>query len=572
MIHIGYGKAHFPSIIEDETHYVDRTDYLERLEKSKESYVIFLRPRRFGKSLWVSIMRHYYGIQYKNQFDSLFGNYYIGKNPTASANTYLILKFDFSGIESEDKNTVYRDFLEKTRESVAEFLADYDTLFTKEESQKILVKNAPHALISSLFSLMKTKKIKEKVYLLIDEYDHFANQLMANQLNDFKEIVSKGGFVRVFYETLKTAVGQGLIKRLFITGVSPITLDSLTSGFNIATDLSLIEDFHNMMGFTDAEVCNLLQLVNTPEDELDSYNDLLRVWYDGYKFNPEAPDFIYNPDMVLYFLAHYNRLRKPPMKMLDTNIASSYSRIRSLFQLPTGKKNEFDNLQELLENREVTINVTQIFNFDVGFTTEDFMSLLFFMGFLTVKGQFAGSWVLQMPNRVIEKLYHQYFVQLLSERTHYSDGVDNLSRALAALIQQNNPTLLAELLTYTLSNLSGRDAAVQTPVREKNVQVLLFSFLSFSHLYLVESEYNAQGQYFDILATGSSVYDLPYNFLFELKFLPKAGATRIKTEFAKAQVQIDNYRQTPKAQSIKNLQGWIMIVVGTEVKVCRKAF
>ena len=571
MIHIGYGKAHFPDIIEDETYYVDRTDYIERLEKSKESYVIFLRPRRFGKSLWVSILRHYYGMQYQDKFQTLFEKYYIGKNPTASANTYLILSFDFSAIDSESKDTVYTDFLGKVRHAVTEFLATYDMYFTKEESKEVLANNTPHTLLSGLFSLITIKKDVPKIYLLIDEYDHFANQLMAYQLHDFKEIVSKGGFVRLFYETLKTAAMSGIIKRFFITGVSPITLDSLTSGFNIATDLSLIPDFHNMMGFTDAEVRELLRLMGVEGEDLDTYNDLLRTWYDGYKFTIKAPDFIYNPDMVIYFAAYFNRLREAPDKMLDTNIASSYSRIRSMFRLPKQGANEFEDLQDLLENREVSVNITPIFNFELGFTTTDFMSLLFYMGFLTIKGDFAGTSILKMPNRVIEQLYYKYFVQLLAERTHYADGVDTLEYALRALVQQNNPQQLADLITYTLTNLSGRDAAVKTEIREKNVQVLLFAFLSFSHLYLVESEYNAQGQYFDILATNGSTYDLPFNFLFELKYLPKAGAARVKTEYAKAQVQLANYQQTPKAQGIKNLQAWVMIVVGTEVKLCKKA-
>jgi Predicted AAA-ATPase/PD-(D/E)XK nuclease superfamily len=570
MIRIGYGKAHFPDLIEDKSHYIDRTDYIERLENLGESYVFFLRPRRFGKSLWVSVLHHYYDIRFKNQFDTLFGNYYIGKHPTPYANKYLVLKFDFSGIDSESKETVFKDFLAKTRRYVREFLTDYNDIFSKEEAKIVLASNSPHLLVDELFSLIRSKKLTSKLYLLIDEYDHFANQLMANQLSDFKEIVSKGGFVRLFYENLKTAAGEGLIQRIFVTGVSPITLDSMTSGFNIATDLSLVIDFHNMMGFTNAEVRNLLELMDVEENELDYYNNLLKVWYDGYKFNPRATDLIYNSDMILYFAAYFNRIRMAPDKMLDTNIASSYNRIRSLFRLPKRGKNEFDELTELLENREVVVKVTQIFNFDIEFTTTDFMSLLFYMGFLTIKKAYGNSWLLQIPNRVIEQLYHRYFVQLLSERTQFARGVDTLEDALAGLIYHNNAGLIANLITHTLKNLLGRDATVPLEIREKNVQVLLFSFLSFSESYLVETEYNAQGQYFDILATNISVHTLDYNFLFELKYLPKASAKTIKAEYAKAEVQIARYQQTPKALAIKNLKSWIMIVVGAEVKICKQ--
>ena len=570
MIRIGYGNAHFPKFLKDNAYYIDRTSYIEQLEDSGESFVFFLRPRRFGKSLWISILHHYYDIQHKDKFDSLFGKYYIGQNPTPLANQYLVLNFDFSGIESENKNTVYRDFLKNVRVAVSSFMTENKTIFDKKDRDYVLSATEPHNLIVQLFEVVKANAPDKKVYLLIDEYDHFANQLIAYQLNDFKEIVSKGGFVRVFYETLKKAAGQGLIERIFITGVSPITMDSLTSGFNIATDLSLAEDFHDLMGFTDSEVRELLHLVDIPADEIDNYNNLLKLWYDGYKFNPEAPNFIYNPDMVLYFLAHFNRTRKAPTKMLDTNIASSYDRIRSLFRLPRRKTNEFENLRELLEKREVSVKITQIFNFNVDFTTDDFLSLLFYMGFLTIKRAQGYKSVLQMPNLVIEQLYHQYFVQLLSEKTHFADGIETLERALDALVFDNNALLLADLITHTLKNLSGRDATVALEIREKNVQILLFSFLSFSQAYLVESEYNARGQYFDILATNISMHKLPYNFLFELKFLPITSAKNVETELAAAKVQIAKYQQTPKAQSVKNLQAWIMIVVGTEVKICQQ--
>jgi Predicted AAA-ATPase/PD-(D/E)XK nuclease superfamily len=570
MVRIGYGKAHFPDLIEEKKHYIDRTDYIERLENSGESFVFFLRPRRFGKSLWVSILRHYYDIRFKDQFDTLFGNYYIGTHPTPYANKYLILSFDFSGIDSESRETLYHDFSENIRRSISVFLADYKSLFSEEEAQNVLVTQSSYSFIDNLFSLIKSKKLTSKLYILIDEYDHFANQLIANQLSDFKEIVSKASLIHGFYETLQTAAGEGLIERLFITGVSPITLDSLTSGFNIATNLSLNHDFHNMMGFTNAEVRNLLELMNVEGQELDDYNNLLKNWYAGYKFNPEAPDFIYNPTIILYFASHFNRLHKPPSKMSDKNVVSSYGRIRALFRL-SKQDNEFDNLYALLENGEVSVKMTQIFNFDVGFTRDDFFSLLFYMGFLTIKQEHGLEYILKMPNRVIEQLYHKYFIQLLSEKTNFAKGVDTLEDALNGLLYHNNPTLIANLITYTLTNLSGRDATVPLEIREKNVQVLLFSFLSFSESYLVETEYNAQGQYFDILATNISVHQLDYNFLFELKYLPKASAKTVKAEYIKAQAQIARYQQTPKAQAVKNLKSWIMIVVGTEVKICKEA-
>ena len=163
MIRIGYGKAHFPLLIKDKAHYVDRTDYIERLEESGEAFVFFLRPRRFGKSLWVSILNHYYAVQHADKFDTLFGKYYIGQNPTVYANQYLVLNFDFSGVDSENKSTVYQDFFNKTHESVSEFLVDYAVYFTEEEAKKVLSKKSPHTLMSTLFSLVKQKKTEKQM-------------------------------------------------------------------------------------------------------------------------------------------------------------------------------------------------------------------------------------------------------------------------------------------------------------------------------------------------------------------------------------------------------------------------
>jgi hypothetical protein len=570
MVKLGYGKAYFPDMIERELLYIDRTRFLEKMEDVGSDAVFMLRPRRFGKSLWVSMSRHYYGIQYKDRFERLFGKLYIGKHPTPNANRFLILSFDFSGIDAEMKDTAYRDFLMTVQSGVTTFFTDYKSIFDKASAKEVLAAQSPQEMMTRLFTLVNQAAPDQRIYLLIDEYDHFANQLMAYQMQDFKEVVSKGGFVRVFYETLKKAMGEGTIGKMFITGVSPITLDSLTSGFNIASNLSLDPELHDMFGFTNDEVVQILRAIDMPVTEIPEYNALLKDWYDGYRFAVNANHEIYNPDMVLYFAEYYRRNRMMPDKMLDTNIASSYSRIRAMFRLPNRKDGEFENLHELLESREVSVDMTQIFNFDLGFSTNDFLTLLFYMGFLTFKSKAGDRRILRMPNRVIEHLYHKYFAQLLSERTHFARGIDSLEFALGDLIMHNNPTKLADLMTHTLSNLSGRDATVPFVIREKNVQVLLFSFLSFSQSYLVESEYNAQNQYFDILATSIKQMNMPHNFLFELKYLPKAGAKKVKEEYAKAEVQIAAYLQTPKAQQVPNLRAWIMIVVGTEVKICKQ--
>jgi hypothetical protein len=198
------------------------------------------------------MLEHYYDIKHSANFDRLFGDFYIGKHSTPLHNSYLILLFDFSGINTETKESTYRGFWIKVHEGVGKFLDGYENCLDITDKEKILEIKEPEGMAVELLRLVRTKTDK-KIYLLIDEYDHFANELLAFRMDVFKELVSRAGFVRKFYEVLKTGARDGVIDRMFITGVTPITLDSLTSGFNIGTNLSIDEDFHNMLGFTEKE-------------------------------------------------------------------------------------------------------------------------------------------------------------------------------------------------------------------------------------------------------------------------------------------------------------------------------
>ncbi|MBE2279739.1 MAG: AAA family ATPase, partial [Ignavibacteriaceae bacterium] len=243
---IPYGISNFEAIKDDNCYYVDKTKYLELLEELNEKYLFFLRPRKFGKSLFISLLEYYYGIEYKDKFDTLFGEYYIGKNPTPKANSYYILRFDFSSIMTSSNEETFRGFRKKVIDGVKYFNNSYK-LFSRDELTEILEEKSSNEILTSFFNAFTTND-DAKIYILIDEYDHFTNELISFRRDEFRDVVSRNGYVRKFYEAIKEGTGKGIVDRFFATDVTPVTLDSLTSGFNIGSDLTLDFRLNEMLG------------------------------------------------------------------------------------------------------------------------------------------------------------------------------------------------------------------------------------------------------------------------------------------------------------------------------------
>ena len=241
-----YGISDYERLIENEYYYVDKTMYIEKLENLAEPYIMFLRPRKFGKTLFTSTLENYYDIKKAEKFEKLYGETYIGKKPTKLKNSYHILKFNFSGIDTTNNETTINGFKNKVKSSIRLFVQNYGLDFyvnDNEEAENIL---------DNLIKAFSIQKAGEKIYVIIDEYDHFANELLGFNTEQFKNLVSKNGKVRKWYEILKEGT-ESVIDRIFITGVAPITLDSLTSGFNISSDITQDREFNEMMGFTEKE-------------------------------------------------------------------------------------------------------------------------------------------------------------------------------------------------------------------------------------------------------------------------------------------------------------------------------
>lgn len=564
-----YGISHFPTLVQDGYYYVDKTPYLAQMEEAPEKYVFFLRPRRFGKSLFVSLLEHYYGQQHRDRFDALFGAYHVGQQPTPLANRYQVLKFDFSRIDTATHESTFRGFFSNVKSGVRMFAHTYG--FTVQETQQALEAESPDDMLKILFDLIRIRG-SEKVYLLIDEYDHFANELIAFDFSNFGSFVTRNGFVRKFYEAIKTGTGEGVVDRLFVTGVSPITLDSLTSGFNIAAHLSTSRLLNELMGFTEAEVVRLFE-VACPGQEISLILDDLRKWYNGYLFNQKAPLRVYNSDMILYFLKEYqkNQCQEYPDKIVDVNIASDYGKIRRLFSVKDKAQN-YRTLEKLIKEGQVTSLLTQQFSFEKRFDEQDFVSLLFYLGFITIEREELGQLVFRTPNYVITQLFSEYFIQLIDEQASLSASVTDIQGMVIKMAQENDVQPFIQLIEQTLQGLSNRDFI---RFDEKYIKVLFVGFANLANLYYVKSEPEVGQKYVDVLFLYRPPHFPKYQFVFEIKYLKKKDAARLNTVREEAVAQLRGYLGSPELQAFINRPGrgmetvraYVVVFVGEQAQV-----
>jgi len=568
MLKLPYGVSNFSQLTQEEYYFVDRTPYITQLEQMNERYLFFLRPRRFGKTLFVSMLQAYYGLEYAAQFADLFGNYAIGQKPTPLANRYLVLKLDFSRINTQTRESTFRGFLENVNQGVSHFLSAYQAHYTDDDHQYIFSAEEPSIVLSRLFERTKnhhsTGKFEHKIYVLIDEYDHFANELVAFRLEEFKTSVSRNGFVRKFYENIKTATGDGVVDRIFITGVSPLTLDSLTSGFNIGKHLSLDIQFHKMMGFTEQEVETILEGVGVDESMLSSVIGDLRQWYNGYLFNNKAKAKLYNPDMVLYFASEFSRTREYPTELLDTNIASDYGKLRQLFRVEGQEVQNLAVLNELITEGQVPAQLTRQFSFEKDFTRDDLISLLFYLGIVTIKAAELSRFIFEPPNFVITQLYFTYFQQIvLRQASLRADDLRIYDRVLK-LAQENDIVPLIEAVESILLQLSNRDAV---GFDEKYVKAIFASLLYPTQIYTIHSEYETDRRYVDVLLTRRPPIDPNYQFAIELKYLKLQDADQLETVKNKGLTQMKEYLQHEKLRTLSDLRAWVVVFVGPQAQV-----
>ena len=406
-----YGIADFNAVITEDYYYCDRSNRIPLLE-GMGKYLLFIRPRRFGKSLLVSMLHQYYDLLQKDRFETLFGGLAVGKTPSPERNRYLILKWDFSWVDpTGGPDRIRRSLHDHINVCIEHFCGRYRDILDKPTSI-----DWDNALVSIKHLLSAVQRTGHPLYLLIDEYDNFANEvltLIQDENDVYTALVHQNGPLKTLFKGLKSAAGEGLIERMFITGVSPVVLSDITSGYNIAENIYLDADFEDLCGFTETETREIVQAVvrerNGNEKDLEDVFWLMRTYYNGYTFSPGSKRKIFNPTLAIYFLKGFLRSGKYPRKMLDANLATDEAKLEYAAEIAGGREML---LHALREDRPLTVSdISDRFGVrdmleDESQDHDSIASFLYFAGFLTIGGETVeGELALTIPNLATRKLY-----------------------------------------------------------------------------------------------------------------------------------------------------------------------
>lgn len=490
-----YALSDFATLIREGYFYQDRTDRIPRLEDIGRQ-LIFIRPRRFGKSLLLSMLEHYYDLNRAGQFDALFGHLAIGRNPTPLHNQYFVMKWDFSLVKAQgDMKDIEAALHQHINDRIAQFAVDYAAYLARPIAIR------PDNAISSLESLlMVTSGTAHKIYLLIDEYDNFANDvLMTGRKSEYYEALLYGeGLLKTVFKAVKAAASGRGLDRVFITGVSPVVLSDITSGYNVGENIYLTSAFNDLCGFTEGEVAAVLARLAaegmswSPAEALD----IMRTFYNGYCFSEEGGERLYNPTLSLYFLKALQREGHYPRRMLDENLAMDRGKLVYIAGLPHGD----ELLVQALNGEEGVIipQLAQRFGVaDVLAAVKDqpFMaSLLYYFGVLTLTGQgILGKTILNIPNLVVRSLYVERLRELWLPT--YEDR-QTIPRLAETLYLQGDLAPLADFIERRyLPILSNRDYRWSN---ELMVKIAFLTLLFDDRLYMMVSETEVDHGYIDL--------------------------------------------------------------------------
>ena len=524
--HIPYGQGDFRRIRLNRWLYVDKTRFLRRLEQ--EHYVFLIRPRRFGKTLWVSLLENYYDRWWGHEFEATFAGTDIGADPTAERHRYVVLRFNFSAV-NDKLETLEREFETYCMIELRGTLRRHPDLFPEAAVRDILEPPSIANKLGELFRYVGDHGIP--LYVLIDEYDNFANTVLAHHgAEAYHDFTHGGGFFRNFFATLKSGTDRsgGGIDRLFITGVSPVTMDDVTSGFNIGTNISLHPDFNEMVGFTQAEVRRLVETYRDCgvfDQDVDTAMGIMGHWYDGYRFAEEAGTDLYNTDMVLYYLKDSIPNRRVPKYLIDTNVRIDYGKLRHLLVVGRQLNGNFDLLRDVIGEERVDTDIQPGFPQHEIAEPQNFLSLLHYFGLLSIRDVRGVTPTLAIPNQTVKRLMYGYL------RDGYKDvGVFrvNLFRFEQLMLRMANEGEWRPVLEY-LSDAIARQTGIRDYIAgEKVIQGFLAAYLSVADYYVFRSEAELGKGHADI-ALEPLVARYPHlrrGYLIELKYLKRSERFR----------------------------------------------
>lgn len=576
---VPYGVADFATVIEQNLYYVDKTMFIPELEKQPRN-LFFIRPRRFGKSIFLSMLYSYYDCTQSHKFQSLFGNLWIGQHPTPLQGKYQVLFLDFSQITGNiDKlETKFNSYLSINLDA---FVRQYSEYY-QAEMEEILAQEDFEEKMELIFKAAKAHQYH--LYLIIDEYDNFTNVILNERgENVYHAITHADGFYRDVFKKFK-----GNFERIFMMGVSPVTLDDVTSGFNIGWNISIKPEFDEMLGFSTTDVVEMFTYYkehgSIPVDsDIDAIVNDMKPWYDNYCFAEEAlkkKTRMFNCDMVLYYLRNYMDNGCSPRQMIDPNTRTDYGKMKKLLQFDKLDGERKGIIRKIAEEEQIVTQLYESFSSYQIPKAEIFPSLLFYYGMLTIKGTRGSKLILGIPNNNVRKQYYGYLEEEYQAKAYVD--VNQLTDYYYDMAYDGKWEEGLRFMADAYAKVSSVRDGIEA---ERNLQGFFMAYLNLNDYYITAPELELNHGYCDFfLLPDLTHYASQHSYILELKVLSKKDfsaivegeftedgkpMTKAEKQWREAVEQIHRYAEAPRVEALRQgtkLHLIIMQFEGWELK------
>ena len=552
---VPYGVSDFVKVMEQNQYYVDKTMYLPMLE-DEPSYLFFIRPRRFGKSIFLSMLHAYYDCCTKDKFEQWFGSLWIGKHPTPLQGAFQILHLDFSQVGGTIE-ALEENFNNYCRIKLDSFVDIYREYYSAEFVERVI--REPKATDKLNLINDESKKQGYSLYLIIDEYDNFTNTVLNEQGESvYWAMTHAEGFYRDIFKKFK-----GSFERIFITGVSPVTLDDVTSGFNIGWHISTKAEFNQMLGFSEEDVREMFAYYKEggrlPADcDIEAMIAEMKPWYDNYCFAEDAlhtQSRVFNCDMVLYYLRNYMSRGEGPKEMIDPNTKTDYNKMKKLLQLDKLDGDRKGVIRTIAEEGEIVCRLEESFPAHKITDPEVFPSLLFYYGMLTIKGTRGAKLILGIPNNNVRKQYYTYLQELFEEKATLD--TNRLTDYYYDMAYDGHWQDALQFMADAYANVSSVRDGIEA---ERNLQGFFMAYLNLNAYYYTAPELELNHGYCDFfLLPDLTHYATKHSYILELKLVPKrengegdeAYAHRVERQWQDAVEQIRRYAVAPRVEALR---------------------
>lgn len=576
---VPYGVADFATVIEQNLYYVDKTMFIPELEKQPRN-LFFIRPRRFGKSIFLSMLYSYYDCTQSHKFQSLFGNLWIGQHPTPLQGKYQVLFLDFSQITGNiDKlETKFNSYLSINLDAFVRQYSDY----YQAEMEEILAQEDFEEKMELIFKAAKAHQYH--LYLIIDEYDNFTNVILNERGEKvYHAITHADGFYRDVFKKFK-----GNFERIFMMGVSPVTLDDVTSGFNIGWNISIKPEFDEMLGFSTTDVVKMFTYYkehgSIPADsDIDAIVNDMKPWYDNYCFAEEAlkkKTRMFNCDMVLYYLRNYMDNGCSPRQMIDPNTRTDYGKMKKLLQFDKLDGERKGIIRKIAEEEQIVTQLYESFSAYQIPKAEIFPSLLFYYGMLTIKGTRGSKLILGIPNNNVRKQYYGYLEEEYQAKAYVD--VNQLTDYYYDMAYDGKWEEGLRFMADAYAKVSSVRDGIEA---ERNLQGFFMAYLNLNDYYITAPELELNHGYCDFfLLPDLTHYASQHSYILELKVLSKKDfsaivegeftedgkpMTKAEKQWREAVEQIHRYAEAPRVEALRQgtkLHLIIMQFEGWELK------